>query len=143
MKKLTVFLILLFSLCLPAFADDSYRTAIVAGKHEAVYPIDREIGQIVKRDQTKEHLLLSEALSADYDFNWSEKYLAPQSRKILTSLYSSVFSDLLPAEDFVFSKGHTNADNSVSITVKFPKTGTIISFVIFENQIVGITSVKN
>lgn len=141
MKKIVTFVFLLVT-CLYAFADSSARVYFPSLASEPVYPLECDLGQTVPQNKTAAHELLAKALKEPYSFDWSEQYLAPQFKKILTTLYSSTLSEILPANDFMFSRANKNADNSVSISVKFMNTDTIISFVILENQIIGINSVK-
>lgn len=141
-KTLTLFLMfLLFTFC--AFADDSsYRVFFPSLASDPVYPIESTIGQIAAANQTEEHKLLSKALSEPFSFEWCETYLAENTRKNITTLYSALLSDLLPSNEVLFSRANNNADNSVTISVKFPNSDDVLTFVVLENRIIGMTSAK-
>lgn len=142
MKKTAALIAVIFLLCFSVFAEDSVRTFFPSLASDPVYPIDSTIGQLVSNDRTENHILLNNALSQAFDFNWTEAFLDNIAKKNLSNLYSGLLSSLLPARNYYFSRAITNADNSVSISVKFAQTNDIITFVLLNNHILNINSSK-
>lgn len=144
MKRLNKKLIAFFAVALCFFVlsaqDNDSRTFFVDKKVFSVYPIDSSIGQTVSPYSTDNHSVLYEALSKAYDFDWTEKYINEQMRKSITAVYSTLLSEILPCKNVLFSREHRNADESITISVKLQDSGKVISFVLLNNRIQGISA---
>jgi len=140
--KFVISVLVLLAISFTAFAEVSPKTFFPALSSNPIYPIDSYLGQTAPENSSSEHILLAEALRTAYSFEWVEEYVAPQSKKMITNLYSTLLSEMLPAKLFVFSKSYKNADNSISISVKLVETNDVISFVLDENKIINISSTK-
>lgn len=142
-------LLLIFSLlCIPvsAFcANARISLPALSSNKQVVLPVDCEIGQTVQPNNTVFHSLLTEALSSDFDFEWLEKYVHPDSRASIAEVFSSFLSENLPASSFVMSELSQNGDSSVSISVRFGTTSNdaVAHFVVDGSYIIAMSTKKN
>ncbi len=103
-----------------------------------VYPVDSVLGQCVPSDSSEQHILVSEALSEPYSFEWAEKYLHPRFKKNIALIYSPLLSEILPAESVLYSRASISSDGTYAISVKIAESGKIISFAVSEGFISAI-----
>ena len=93
------------------------------------------VGQTVDSESSEDHETLANALYEEFSFEWLENYLAPGFRDTAAKLWSSKLSSILPATQFFMSKGKTNADSSISISVRLAGTDTVIHFAVRDGLI--------
>ena len=135
MKK-KVFLLVLLSFALLSGLFALTRAEYLASKHVSdILPVDSMVGQTADSDSSENHAALAEALSEEFSFEWLETYLAPGFRDTAAKLWSGKLSSVLPATQFVMSKGKTNADSSISISVRLAGTDTVIHFAVRDGLI--------
>lgn len=100
--------------------------------------MDKDLGQCVSYDASQTHQFLKDALSEPFGFEWTEKYLHSDFKVSLSSVYSSLFSDILPSNQLIFSKAKKNPDGSVIVSVKFIENQKIVTFVVYDQKISAI-----
>lgn len=140
-RKASLVLIMLILASMLCFASESTKTFFVNLHEEknSIYPIDSKLGQVVSCDSSPIHKFLCEALKAPFDYDWTENYVDSSSKALVSSLFSSTLSDLLPSEDFLLSKAKLNSDSSYSVSVRFIKSNKVLCFVIKDLKIIAIS----
>lgn len=103
-----------------------------------VLPVDSRIGQCADYDSSENHAALAAALKDGISFEWFETYVAPSFRSIAANVWSQRLAGLLPAGEFVMSRGRQNADSSVSISVRLLDSDTVIAFALKDGLIEAI-----
>jgi len=131
---LSVLLIFVFSV---VSADSNLEVHFQNIHGRTVLPVDSEIGLVYASTDSETHGFLFDALSAPFDFDWTEKWFEDSMKQSLSSAYSSILSQILPADGFLMSKKSSNSDGSCSIAVKF-KNGNVLIFTFEGEKIVGI-----
>lgn len=135
MKK-KVFLLILIALAVMAGLSAATRADFLASKHVSdVLPVDSMVGQTADSKTSKDHAALAKALSGEFSFEWLETYLAPSFKDTAAKLWSEKLSSLLPAKQFVMSKGKTNADSSISVSIRIMPGDTLIHFAVRDGLI--------
>jgi len=137
-KKAVFFLILLSLSVFPLFCASDLDSFLISKHSGNVLPVDKSLGQTADPQSTDAHKALSEALKHEYSFEWLETYLVPAFRKTAASIWSGKLSSILPAKQFVMSLGKSNADSSVSISVRIVDSGTVIHFALKDGLIEAI-----
>lgn len=129
----------------PCFAASNARE-FFPGKRNAsnsVYPVDNTIGTVSAHDKTPEHILVSELLESEFSFEWAEKYLHPDTKAALVKIVTPVFTEILPCKEFTLSNSTSNGDESISISAHLVKSGYVISFVLKDSKVYGISIKQN
>ncbi len=135
---LSILLLLVASFSL--YANDSVRTYFPFLSKEAtslVLPVDSVIGQTAGSDSSETHLLLKKALGESYSYEWTQTYLAEETRASLVQLFGTWLSENLGKGGAIFSTLHRNQDGSVGINVRL--NGSCMAFVLSEGRIVSMS----
>ena len=138
MKKILAITVFICLAVMSLFAQTTVKEYFPSLAKTPCYPIDSDLGQCVPSDETEQHKLLAKALSEQYSFNWAESFLHPTFKKNLASVYSSLLSDILPAQSVLYSRASVNSDGTYVISVKTAESGKIISFAIMDGKICAI-----
>lgn len=141
MKKTTaIIFLILFSLTLPLFAEESDIHSFLASRHtENILPTDSKLGQLSDVSEHEGLLFLSDSLSHEFSFEWAETYLEENTRQAILDNMTNTLSEILPQSEMLFSKPYTNGDSSVSISVRFLNDSRILNFVVLNEKIIAIT----
>ena len=139
-KRLLRFIAMIVMLAIsPAFALDSGSVRVIMPSMTSgspILPFDRIIGQVVEPDCDETHIILYDALSENYTFEWTESHIAPEVRQALVHLFDQWFSTHLPCEGFLMSVSHVNADGSTGINVR--SGDSCMAFVLSEGMIISM-----
>ncbi|MCF0262684.1 MAG: hypothetical protein HUK23_07215 [Sphaerochaetaceae bacterium] len=137
------FCILLISvLCVSvSFCQSVKITLPLSGAGVAIYPYDNVIGQTCDKDSSPSHMLISQALSQSYSFEWTEKFLGEQNRKNLVDLFGQWLSENLPCNDYLISVSHENADGSVGLNIRVGQD--CFALIVDNSFIIAMKSIKN
>lgn len=102
-----------------------------------VYPLDSDMGVLADVTTSEIHSFLYNALSQPFNFDWTETYFESKLKASLSTVYSPILSEILPASGFVMSNSIKNPDGTHSVGVKF-SNGRIFTFTILDSTIAGI-----
>lgn len=145
MNKAVLVALAIVVILAPCFAASNARE-FFPGKRNAsnsVYPLDNVIGSVCAHDKSPEHVLVSELLESEFSFDWAEKYLHPDTKAALVKIITPVFSEILPCKEFTLSNAISNGDGSISISAHLVKSGYVISFVIKDSKVYGVSIKQN
>lgn len=123
----TIFLLLVL-LSFSCFCDDlsnseaqnSIKVALPAkyNLQNRLLPQDAKIGNIVQANSSIYHAFLYTALSCEYSYEWTQKYISETSQKVISEIYGTYLSENLPFKNFLMSSMFENANQSISINVR-------------------------
>lgn len=129
----------LMSLCVcPVFFAVDMRVVMPNTSSKEIFPEDSDLGECVFSKEVSSYPFLLSALREPYSLEWAEKYLHGDYKKNITKVYSSVFSEILPCRNVLFSRVQKYADGTEVITAKFPDSKKIISFAIKDEKIYAV-----
>ncbi|MCR4676421.1 MAG: hypothetical protein K5634_04230 [Sphaerochaetaceae bacterium] len=141
MLFLTVLILLTASL--PVMAGESSRTFFPALHKTLSLPVDSRLGNTADYTSDEEHRILSQALSQEFSFEWTEAYLDESNRDEFLKSWTNSLKKILPASGFIMSKSLENADGSRSISVRIPDYDSIYNFVIINGKVLTMSEITS